>query len=704
MNARAKFPKTEYAITRLGGGQTRSGIPYPGGLDLVTPSLSLPPGSLRTAQNYECTQAGGYARIEGYERFDGKFAPSAAGYVIVQFTAFLFKPAVGDVLNQDVSVATGKVVAVRQMPGATYVALTQVLGNFDTTHMVHDGANDVGIPIPALATITGKQNAMYTAAAANVYRALINPVPGSGPILDVFHLVVGNQDKVFAFRANAGGTAVNLYQASTSGWTSVALNNQIAFTASSVLPLQGDTLTQGAVHATILRVVWSTGTTGASSAAGTLVLSNPTGGNFAAGAATSSSGGVLTLSGAQTAITLLPGGVWEHDKYNFSSASGQQKVYGCDGVNKGYEFDGVTYTPIPTGANPDAPKHVVCHKGYLIFSLQGSIIGSAPAQPFKWTATDGAWEIATGGTVTGMVTVPGAQTTATLAVFQAENTAFLYGTDRTTFNYVTFNTGIGALPGSIQNLFDVFVFDSLGVITVQTTLNFGNFASSSLTKNLLPFIIQQRTKISTSCVFHTKGQYRVFFKDGYGLYLTMVNQQYLGAIPVQFPNPVNCIDVSNVSTGAEKIYFGSSDNLGYVYQMDIGTSFDGQPINSYLTLAWDNLRSPRVLKRFRALSIEMQGNGYAEVMLGYNLNWKLPFVAQPLDLTFVSSFALAQNWDQFTWDQFTWDGSTLAPSDMDIGGTAENIQLTIYSSTDFIPTYTINSIIYHYTQRRGVRV
>lgn len=698
------WPKVQYSTTRLGGGQTRSGIPYPGGLDLVTPSLSLPPGSLRSALNFECSQSGGYSRIEGYERYDGKFPPSQANYRIVQFNAFLFKPSLGDTLIQDVSLAQGKVVAVREMPDGTYCALTQVLGNFDTVHDVKDAGVSVGIPISPLADITAKQDAMYTARAANVYRALINPVPGSGPILDVFHLIVGSLDEVFAFRANAAGTSVLLYKASAGGWTPVSLNNTVAFTASSVLPKEGDTLNQGAVHATVLRVVWTAGTTGASTAAGTLVLSNPVGGSFAAGAATSSSGGVLTLSGPSTPITLAPGGRWEHDKHNFNDASGQDRVYGVDGVNKAYEFDGVTYTPIPTGANPDAPAHVVCHKSYLILSFKGSIMGSGPGLPFKWTATDGAWEIATGGTVTGMVTVPGAQTTATLAVFQKENTAFLYGTDRTNFNYVTFNTGIGALPGSIQNLFDVFVFDALGIITVQTTLNFGNFASSSLTKNILPFIVQQRTKVAASCVYHTKGQYRVFFRDGYALYLTMVNQQYLGAIPVQYPNPVNCMDVSDQSDGSEKIYWGSSDNLGFVYQGDVGTSFDGLPIGAYITLAWDNLRSPRILKRYRAVSMEMQGNGYTEVTFGYSLNWRQPFIAQPIDTSLTSSFSLPPYWDQFTWDRFTWDGQTLAPSDLPLGGTAENIQATLASETDYIPTYTINSLIYHYTQRRGVRV
>jgi hypothetical protein len=80
---------------------------------------------------------------------------------------------------------------------------------------------------------------------------------------------------------------------------------------------------------------------------------------------------------------------------------------------------------------------------------------------------------------------------------------------------------------------------------------------------------------------------------------------------VLFPNPVFCVDEGENSLGAEVTYFGSSDGLGYVYQMDVGTSFDGAAINAYITTAWNPIGSPRILKRFRAASIEMQGTAYA---------------------------------------------------------------------------------------------
>jgi hypothetical protein len=48
-----------------------------GGEDLVSPFLSRTPGRTLLAQNYEPDQEGGYKRIDGYERFDGRTAPSS---------------------------------------------------------------------------------------------------------------------------------------------------------------------------------------------------------------------------------------------------------------------------------------------------------------------------------------------------------------------------------------------------------------------------------------------------------------------------------------------------------------------------------------------------------------------------------------------------------------------------------------------------
>jgi hypothetical protein len=702
---RMQLPPVKYSITRLGGGVTPQGVQFPGGLDLTTPSLALQPGALRAGLNFECSQSGGYGRIIGYERFDGRAKPSAASYQILQFPAFTNLPVVGNTLTQATSGATGKAIAVNNAMGAFYVAVTQVSGTFDLTHLVSVGATPIGIPQTPSVSISAKTNAIYLAAAADVYRALIQAVPGSGKILGVVHGAFGGIDTVYAFRNNVGATAVNLYKSTAGGWVQINFYDIVAFTAGgTATPQDGETLTQGGVTATVKRVMTQTGAwTG--TAAGQFVITVPSGGggNFAAGAATLSGGAAVTLSGVQTAITMLPGGRFEFARANFSGQPSSKRIYGCDGVNPPFEFDGDVLAPIKTGLSPNAPTHITFHKNILIISQGGSLLGSAPGLPFVWDAGVGAWEIATGDTITGFVTVAGSQSTPTLSVFMRNNCAFLYGTDPTTFVFTPFNTGLGAIPYSVQNLFDTFFFDDLGIVTTRTTLNYGNFLPTALTKNIEPLIIQERGKITCSTINRTKSQYRVFFSDGYGLYLTMVNQSYLGVAQMSFPNPVYVIDNDTDSLGNEVTYFGSTDTSGFVYQLDSGTGFDGANLDAYITLAWDAIKSPEILKRFRMASVEMQGNAYAEFQFGYQLSYGSQYVGQPGNVTYPSAFTGAPNWDSFTWDNFVWDGQTLAPTRVRMTGTGENVQVTISSTGNYIDAFQINSCVYHYSDRRGLR-
>jgi hypothetical protein len=735
MNAVAKqqWAQVKYSQTQLGHGSNAQGQTFPGGLDLLTPPLRLPPGALHDVLNFEVAMFGGYQRVAGYERVDGQPSPSTATYRIVQIItsagllgdpisymqpadfdsdfgpdfesapkAISGRPSVGQVVTQTATGASG-VIAVMVPTPVPYLVLTQVSGEFDETSEVQlQGFGMLGRATPQMFPVDPQTDAIYVAAAADVYRARISAVPGVGPVLGAVSMAYDGVDKLFAFRADEGGLVARLYRASPLGWVQIPYHNTVAFTAGgTAVPLDGDTLTQGGVTATIKRVMWQSGAwTG--TAVGQFVVTTPAGGNFAAGAATTTSGAAVTLSDMQKPISMVAGGRFEFVKCNFSGQLATRRIYGCDGVNKAFEFDGETLAPISTGLIADHPLHIAYHKNFLFLAEAASLFFCAAGNPFKWSAVDGAGEIATGDTVTGMITLPGSQTTATLGVFLHNNSAFLYGTSPDTFNFVAFNTGIGAVPYSIQNLFDTFFLDDLGVVTLKTTLNWGNFLPTTLTKNILPFIARERGNLVASSVSREKSQYRLFFGDGYALFCTVLNQQYLGAGLALFPDAVTCVDNTKLTTDDEATYVGSMS--GFVYQLDRGTSFDGKAIDAYFQTAWDAVKSPRILKRFRAASIEVQGDSYAQIQYGYQLGYNSNQIVQPTDTTATLNIGEMPYWDSFVWDEFTWDGSGLFPTDVDETGTAENVRVTIASGTNYIASYTINSIIHHYSPRRGMRV
>lgn len=119
-------------------------------------------------------------------------------------------------------------------------------------------------------------------------------------------------------------------------------------------------------------------------------------------------------------------------------------------------------------------------------------------------------------------------------------------------------------------------------------------------------------------------------------------------------------------------------------------------------MVYNSTNSPRVLKRYRKGSIEMTGDAYAEFQLSYDLGYRSPEYVQPSDTPYENDLRSAY-WDSMTWDNFVWDGRDLSPTEVEIGGTAENIALRISSVSALLEPFTVNSIILHYSFRRGLR-
>ena len=666
-----------------------------GGMDQITPTLSLKPGVCRSAINFECATTGGYTRIGGYERLDGRAAPSAATFLVLGVTGST-TPALGVTITGATSGATGVLIA----QTATTFVVTKVTGTFNGTEVL-TSSGTVGTQNSFATVATTKIFAQYKALAAANYRADIAKPAGSGAILGAFMF----NDIKYCFRNNAGATAAVMFKSTTSGWSAITFGEEVSFTAASTQPAVGATVTQGAVTAVVRRVVLQSGAFAGGTAAGRLIIDTRAGGNFTAGAFTA--GFTATASGAATAITLLPSGKFQFDIANFAGSSGTIRVYGCDGVNRGFEWDGTTFVPIVTGQTVDTPKFVSIHKKQLFWALASSVVHSAPGLPYDYTALSGASEIATGDTVTGFLVQPGNQTTGALAIYNRTNTQILYGTGLSSWNLVPMNTGTGCIPYTAQNMDQSYTLDDRGVYGMTTTQAYGNFVASSLTEAIQPFIAQHRSKAVCSVLCREKSQYRVYFSDGTGLHVTIVNGKYFGAMPVFYPINSDSVPAglynawSGTATNGDEVILGCGTD-GYVYQLDKGTSFDGANLGASLTLNFDSVRSPRLLKRFRKAAIEMQGASYTEVDFYYSLGYGDSALPQVMPLTYNANM-LSSTWGTMIWGTFFWGLTDLVPTECEMGGTAENVALSFASSNDYIESYTINSILIHFTPRRGKR-
>jgi hypothetical protein len=679
-----QLPQVRYDLIRLAGG-----------MDQVTPTLSLKPGTVRRAANFECSITGGYTRIAGYERFDGRPAPSEARYFILSGT-FIATVAIGATVTGGTSGATGKVIATPQ----GQLVLTRQVGIFAPGEYLTVSSVIVvtGIEIIGVAA-AGLLDATYKNLAANDYRADIQAVPGSGPVCGVAYFA----DDVYAWRNNAGGTALAMYKSSASGWTAINLGLELRFDHGTTEIAEGTTVVGGTSGATgvVRRVLVQAGTWGGTpQASGLLVFTSITG-TFQDNEHINVGGTKYALAnGAQSQMTWLPSGRVQAVVANFGGGQTNRKLYFCDGKNRAFEFDGTYLVPIATSMTPDVPTGIQVHKQHLFLAFGHSLQFSGLGEPYQWDPLVGAGETAMNAPITNLIVLPGDQSSGAMGVYTENDTSVLYGSSEADFKLSNFNTGTGSLRYTAQNMDQTYALSERGVMGMGTTLNFGNFLAASLTMNIRPFIQARRNLASASVVNREKGQYRLFFSDGYGVYLTIANNNYMGAMPIQFPNPVTCTTEGGSVDGPELSYFGSTN--GFVYALDAGTSFDGAAIPANITLVYNSTGSPRILKRYRRASVEMTGDSYAEFGFGYDLGYRTPKLEQPADNVYENDLRSAF-WDSFTWDNFVFDGRDLSPSEVEVTGTAENMAIRISSVSNLLKPFTVNSIIVHYTMRRGIR-
>lgn len=681
--ARQKFPQVRTDF-----------IPFGGGLDMVTPPLFMAPSILRAAQNYECDINGGYARIVGYERSDGRPSPSAAQYGVLPVTitgAF----ATGDDITGVTSGATATVVAA----AASSLVITKISGTFVAAETLNVAAAPQGTTTAAV-TVDGASTALlhaqYKNFAADEYRSDIAAVPGSGNVLGGFKYNSVN----YAFRNNAGGTAAALYKSTAGGWSAVSLGRKLLFTTGSELLTEGATLTgaTSGASAVITRVMLQSGSYGGGTAVGKFIFASVTGAfqngeNLQVGGLTKA-----VASGADAAITLLPGGRVRAVIDNFGGQVNTNRVYGCDGVNPGFEFDGTVFCPISTGMTTDAPSHVHVHMNQLFYSFEGSVQHSAPGTPYIWSAVLGASELAMGDTITGFQSQPGSESSGALAIFTRNRLKMLYGTGVLDWTLVTYRKEIGAYADTLQDVGYTMFCDDRGITNIQTSQAYGNFSHATLSALIRPWLNTQRTKITASCVSRDKNQYRLFFNDQYALFITLKGRQVVGMMPIFLGNEARCAWSQEESDGSETIYFGSSN--GMVYQMERGTSFDGAEIESYLHLAFNFTRSPRILKDYLRCALEVTGTGYSAWTFSYSLGYGSSQIEQPSDQTTVTAFS-SLHWDSgASWDSQFWDGQTLIPAELDMAGSAENMSIMLRGSSDYHDAARFSGAHVHYIPRR----
>ena len=678
---------------------------FGGGLDLVTPAIAMPPGRAISCLNYE-PSPNGYQRVDGFERCDGQPKPSEANYWVLSFDAGTAAFVVGDTVTGLLSGATCTILFDPVITVGTYgggdaegtVIVTAIVGTFIDNEFLQVG----GV---SRCTIDGPPNERgadndtdddtWLQAAIEKARSLIGMVPGEGIIRGCW---MYNGDR-YAFRNTVGSTSGRMFKSTSTGWAEQDLGMTLDFTSGGTYEIQeGDVLTgaTSAATVTVKRVILTSGSWAAGDAAGRLITaSNLTdhfvGENVDVGAHLN----VATVTGDPVANTLPANGRYEFVNHNFFGRSNLYRMYGVNGVGTAFEWDGTVFVPLITGADTDTPQHIAVHKNQLLLTLPGgSFMNSGVLDPYAYTALSGASEISLGTDVVGLVQ----DFSGTTGVLGKKKVAVLYGNDATDFELVSINGGAGGIEWTLQMATAPIYVDDKGLRDMRTTAQYGDFHMGSPSELIDPIFAKKRkTSIFpiASLVVKSKDQYRLFWDDGSG-FTMYLGKKTVEILPFDLGKVARCTCAGEETNGKETLLFGSDD--GYLYELDSGTSFDGEVVPAYLRMAFNHLGSPDINKQWFKAAVEMDTDPRATISISAEFDYGGGHEV-PLEETEFAITGGGGTWDQSNWNEFSWSSPYKGTASADLLGFGTNVSVTFISNLIYETPHTIHGMTLHYSMR-----
>lgn len=679
-----------------------------GGLDLVTPSLAIKEGKCIGCLNYE-SEARGYRRIGGYERYDGQPKPSAATYVLLNFDAGSTEIAEDDTVTGATSGATGIAIATVVDSGtwaggdaAGYVVLYNHTGTFQDNENLQVSASPV-----AVANGTGIENGAatdalndsYLASARSKRRSAIAAVPGSGPIRGGFTY----KGDLYVIRDNVGGTAAVLHKATSSGWSAQSFGSTIAFDAGTAAFSEGETLTGGTsgATATIERVVHQTGTWAGTDADGYLVLSGVSG-TFSDNETITSAAGSATANGADAAVTWAAGGTYRAIEHNFYGASDLKRAYIVSGTQRAMEWDGSVMAPIETGVETslDKPTFVAVMREHLFLGFDGgALFFSGTGLPLSFQAVDGAGQAALGDSLTGMRS----QNKDALIITGRNRVAYLTGNNSTDFQLKTISTDSGAVENTLEVVGRPYFLDDMGIRDLEAAQSFGDWRIGTITSMIEPLIREQRTSGKTPIALQrvrSKDLMRLWYDDGTGISI-YIGRSQPECMQFKVGFTPTWVYSGEDANGYEVLFAG--DDAGMVYQLDSGNSFDGGEVEAFLRPAFLHQGSPSQYKRYLRAYLDVLTDEESTV-LSFASDFTFGDSNHPSGVeTSQTVYGGGGFWDTMIWNKFNWSAPFESDTVIELHGIGRNLSLVFMSDNTEEKPHVLASLSVTYSPRRQRR-
>jgi hypothetical protein len=348
----------------------------------------------------------------------------------------------------------------------------------------------------------------------------------------------------------------------------------------------------------------------------------------------------------------------------------------------------------------DTPKHIAVHHNHLFLAFPGgSLQHSGTGDPYAWNPLLGAGEIGIGEEITGILpSVAGI-----MAIFGRNKIAMLYGTDSASWELKQISDEAGAVEWTAQTIGTPIYLDDRGIRSLTATQNYGDFRMGTMSGLVEPiFKTNKRNRVTpvASVRLREKDQYRLFWSDGSALAM-YVGRKAPEIMPLDYNGlVVRCACVSEDSEGREIAFIGSDD--GYLYQLDAGTSFDGQPVEAYARLAYNHVGTPNYEKRWHGANAEMSAAPNTEI--GITAEFSYGDADQPAVQE--QTFSVAGGggiWNEAEWNSFYWSAPAEGIARAPIDGLGTSISVVVVSTLTYAEPYTLHGMTLYHSRRKLVR-
>ena len=606
-----------------------------GGLNLITPAISIPPGQVSAAINYE-PDVLGYSRITGFERYDGHPRPSdstVAADITAARALISAVPGTGPV--RGVWVYAGHIYAFRDSVAGAGKMYRDSAGGWVEMTFGYEFAFTTGTAeFLEGETLTGGTSG----ATATIERVILTAGAWSGTASG------------FLVLSNIVGTFTAETITSTSGSATSTTIEQLTLPAGGTYDFTNHNF-YGAAKSP--RMYFCNGE----------------------GFAYEWDGEVLAMIRTGTNAGPL------EDPISLTERDGDIIISrGGDTIILRFEFD--------------RPLWITNYKNHLFLGYRsGSLIFSSIGLPLQYLALTGAGEISVGEEITGLLS----SASTALVIFCRNRMDYITGNDSSDFVMQPISDSAGAVPRSAQMLDAPVYLDDGGIRSLGTTAAFGDWRAGTMSQMVEPLMKAKRdASVGVSASLRVKGkdQYRLFWDDGTGVTL-FTGRKDPEILPFNIPIDVFCSCSGEVSDGrGDRLFVGAED--GYVYELDRGTSFDGAAISAYIRLPFNSVGSAYQDKRWHKATFEMSTPDDITVGMAFDIDYARGLGGTQVD-TSVEAGAAIVTTDLY--DDIDWTDAVQGTLESHIDGIGRNLAATIITEASDKRAHTLSAATLNFSYR-----